>query len=84
MKIEINYVYGCKDGFRFIRSTPQEVLELFENDYKELCELATGKGDFCNYFIDTTNKYFPKGSISVCIDGCYKFYELKTEVAELC
>jgi hypothetical protein len=83
MKIDINYIYECKDGFKYVRSTPQEILKLMEEDYKVLNELATGKNDFCHFVIDKTNEYFPKGNIFTSIDGCHKTYSLYTEVSML-
>ena len=61
MKIDINYIYECKDGFKYVRSTPQEILKLMEEDYKVLNELATGKNDFCHFVIENESHYVSLG-----------------------
>lgn len=83
MKVELNYIFECRDGFKMTFGTPQEAIKAMERNYDELKEVAVGKDDFCNYFINATNEYFPNGSICCCIGGCYKTYVLRTEVSNV-
>ena len=83
MKVELKYIMSISGGFRQEFDTPQAAISAMEKTYHTLGEVAVQPNDFCNYFIDATNKYFPKGSIAYSIDGCYQVYELKTKVKEI-
>ena len=83
MNVNIKYIFECKDGFKFERETPEEIIRIMQESYDALKKIAIGKGDFCNYFVDTTNEYFPKGSICFSIDGTYMVYTLKTELTQI-
>ena len=83
MNVNIKYIFERKDGFKFERETPEEIIRIMQENYDALKKIATGIGDFCNHFIDTTNEYFPKGSICACIDGTYMVYTLKTEITQI-
>jgi len=82
MKIEIKYIFECKDGFKFVRDTFDEIRQIVDDNYRALQDIARD-GDSVNMTMDYNNKYFPKASISACIGGTWKFYELRTEVTEI-
>ena len=83
MNVNIKYIFECKDGFKFERETPEEIIRIMQENYDALKKIATGNGDFCNYFIDASNEYFPKGTICASIDGTYMIYTLKTEITPI-
>lgn len=83
MKVELKYIFECKDGFRVVKETPSEILAIMGENYQALQAMAKGKNDSCHCFIDGSNKYFPTGSMTSNIDGNYKLYELRTEIKVL-
>lgn len=83
MNVQLIYIFECADDFKFVRETPSEILDIMASNYQELQGMKNNEDDFVNCFLDSTNKYFPKGSITAKLDGVYKFYELRTEIKEL-
>ena len=80
MKVNLTYVFDTKDGFRYERETPSEILEIARENYKALKELATGEGDYCDWYIDESKPLFPSGIITAEIDGFHRQYNLTTIV----
>lgn len=91
MKLNLTYTFTTRGGFTITRSTPEEILKEFNDCYKELQTIA---GDYnrmnpgkeratVDSYLDATNKYFIKGSITAYLDGSYIFYELKTRAEEI-
>ncbi len=56
MNVNIKYIFECKNGFKFERETPEEIIRIMQENYDALKKIATGNGDFCNYFIDASNE----------------------------
>lgn len=91
MKLNLSYTFTTRGGFTIIRSTPEEILKEFNDTNKELQEIINEHNRMnpdkpratVNSFLDTRNKFFIKGSITVCIDGDYIFYELDTRADEI-
>ena len=82
MKVDIKYIFECKDGFRFVRDTFEEIRQIVDENYNALKDIAKD-GDSVNMYRDYNNKYFPNASISACIQGTWKFYNLRTEITEI-
>ena len=82
MVIQVIYIFECKDGFKFIRDTFEEIKKIVDDNYKALQDMAKD-GDSVSMTMDYNNKYFPSASISACIGGTWKFYTLRTEVLEM-
>ena len=82
MIVQIAYIFECKDGFKFIRGTFDEIKQIVDENYEALKKMARD-GDSVNMTCDYNNKYFPSASISACIGGTWKYYTLHTEVLEL-
>lgn len=82
MKVEIKYIFETKGGFRYERDTFEEIVQIVEDNYKALAEIASN-GDSLNLYKDYNNKYFPKATISACIAGNWRYYELYTEITEI-
>lgn len=83
MNVQLNYILECPDGFQFVRSTPSEILDIMSEKYQALKDMKKSEDDFCNCFLNTTNKYFPEGSITAKFQGVYVFYKLFTQIKEL-
>lgn len=87
MKLNLTYTFTTRDGFTITRDNPEQILQEFNDSYKELQEIASDynrmnpdkeRATVDNY-LDATNKYFLDGSITLYIDGDYKFYRLRTK-----
>lgn len=87
MKLNLSYTFTTRGGFTITRETPEEILQEFNDCYKELQGIANDHNRMnpgkpratVNSYLDATNKYFPDGSITLHIDGEYKFYRLRTK-----
>lgn len=81
MTLKTRYIFELSGGFAFVRDNPQDILKIFDENKAELelmAEESPGRVE-CSSFLDITNELFPKGHITIKIDGEYKFYELRTE-----
>lgn len=69
----------------FERDTPEEILEIWEDNVKELQELEREAPDRVKGYTltDTRVEYFPHGTQTEYIDGETIFYELKTLATRL-
>ena len=83
MNVQLNYIFECAGGFKYVRNTPSEILEVMSDNYQALHKMMKGDDDYCNCLLDSTNKYFPSGSISACLHGVHIYYTLRTEIKEL-
>lgn len=83
MNVQLNYILECPDGFQFVRSTPSEILDIMSEKYQALKDMKKSDDDYCNCFLDSSNMYFPSGSISACLHGVHIYYTLRTEIKEL-
>lgn len=84
MKLELTYIFECQGGFKVVRNTPEEIISVFNENYNAIKEDAKECNiTNINSFVDHTNKYFPKGSISFYLNGEFYRYELRTEVKQL-
>jgi hypothetical protein len=91
MKVELKYKFWCKNGFVFVRDTPEEIITIWRENINELDKIlserrAKGMKDtenFCNVAENFTNRLFPKATMHGCIGGHYTDYYLDTEVTEL-
>lgn len=88
MKAEIKYIFECKGGFKYIRDTKEDILQVVNDNYealKELCSERKSHGDdcWCNMFLDTTGGVIIRGSITTKIDNTWQFYEIRTEINEI-
>ena len=79
MKVQLTYVFETKDGFRYERETPEEIKEIVVQNYIALKNIVKD-GDPLSMIKDYTNEYMPKATISCCINGTWKYYDLRTEV----
>lgn len=79
MKVELSYIFECANGFKYTRSTPEEIKEIVKSNCDALQELATGENDFVNKFIDNTNPLFLRGSVTTRISDVWQFYTIRTE-----
>jgi hypothetical protein len=82
MVVQIDYVFECQDGFKYVRNTFEEIKEIVDKNYKALQEIASN-GDSVNMVFDYSHKYFPSARISACIGGVWKYYTLRTEAKEI-
>ena len=82
MNVKLTYVFETKDGFRYERETPEEIIKIVEENYKALKRIAKD-GDSVNMTTDYRNRYFPSATISACIQGTWRYYHLRTEVTEI-
>jgi hypothetical protein len=83
MNVQLKYIFECADGFKFVRDTPAEIIEIMSDNYQALRKMMRSDDDYCNCLLDSSNKYFPSGSISACLHGVRNYYTLRTEVKEL-
>ena len=85
MKLELKYQITCNGALMFERETPEEILTLWDENIKALDELEKEAHNRVKVyaFQDETNKYIPKGTITVILDGDRVFYELKTIITQL-
>lgn len=87
MKLNLTYTFTTRGGFTITRSTPEEILQEFNDTNKELQAIASDYNRMnpgkeratVDSYLDATNRYFPDGSITLYIDGDYKFYRLRTK-----
>ena len=82
MKVQITYVFETKDGFRYERETPEDIIQIVEANYYALKRIVKD-GDSLSMIKDYDNKYFPKATISACIGGEWRYYKLHEEVKPL-
>ena len=91
MKLNLTYTFITRGGFSITRDNPEEILKEFNDSYKELQAIADDYNHMnpdkeratVDSYLDATNKYFVKGSITAYLDGSYIFYELKTRAEEI-
>lgn len=85
MKLELKYQITCNGALMFERETPEEILEIWEDNVKELKELEREVPDRVKGYTmtDTRFKFFPHGTQTEYIDGETIFYELKTIITQL-
>lgn len=87
MKLNLSYTFTTRGGFTITRDNPEDILKAFDDNYSELQRIADDYNRMnpdktratVNSYLDTTNKYFPDGSITLYIGGDYKFYRLRTK-----
>lgn len=87
MKLNLTYTFTTRGGFTITRDNPEQILQEFNDSYKELQEIVSDynrtnpdkERATVDSYLDTTNRYFPDGSITLYIDGDYKFYRLRTK-----
>ena len=82
MVVRLTYIFECKSGFKYVRETKDEILQIMQENYKALQEIANGEDDFCNMFLDA-QKPIIRGSITCRVSGVWKFYDLRTEIEEI-
>lgn len=87
MKLNLSYTFTTRDGFTITRDNPEQILQEFNDCYKELQAIASEYNRMnpdkeratVDSYLDATNRYFPDGSITLYIDGDYKFYRMRTK-----